>query len=1426
MRRATKRRLLILLSVALLASLGVTGVMKYRARKLHYQCVKWKNDGLAEKNAGNYAKAIEDLRQYRRYFPDDLAALQAFIEARSRVPAPGHQEIPETAAALEHFLAIDPTRTDLRHQLTSLYVLMGHDTEAMDSATRLLDQSQGDDVAALRVLALTNARLRRWDKSLAALDQLLKLAPTDLPNQIQRFMTMKEAGKPRDEIVRLAEQLLNAPENRLKDGSPDPRFELLKAVSLEITELASDTAAIDPNGKADKRTAPQLLRDAALRTPPDTQFSAILIERLKHFGLYDEALIALRRVVDAGGQPDAELALARRLFESSQWSELITRTEQLHPQTPESESELLAIRALALTATGKSSEAGAIQQKLALRTTESSALAWALIVQGAREPKTQDFKTLQTSLLKVENQSAYLEFYLGDTYSRLGESEMAVKLWDKAAADARTWSLPVECLANALLERGRFDAALAAARAAAFRSRDTHGNVTGSAAMTLIRAETARLDQTGDATTGNAITERRLLEQVDSVQKQNPGEPFTLPVQVALLGKLSKSETTAASKASRERAITIVQNVLIETGRPTEDVLLRLAVVNRMYNLGLEDECLNRSEKLYGLTPNLAMVRTSSLLAHAKRDDAMKLIRSAAHERKIGEPRAWDLALAKMLEAARDPEAPDAWKRLASSYPDSLAIQEAVINAASVQDNRDLVEQSIDRLQKLTGADGLMWRVAKARWILAGTTPPRIQLETAATLLNEVLKVSPDYSDAHYLLARCLESLGDAEGAIDHMTRAAGSPNSTVDLIRLLQSTGKSEKANQLLDQLSERSQLDPSLRRQVAMLLMQSGKARQAMELLAAGPNAGSEDLLTASLFDQQGNYARAKTICEALLKNPDPQTIGFAADLYASHAESALAAQTLSLLDNMRLFRGERELILAQHAARFGSPAETLAAFRAAAAAAPANALTWHSYVGWLLQRGMVNDAIAAADDGLKPLPNDLHLQAVVHEGNSLKAAASVPAFRPLLASLVDSNLPLATVTQALHAALALDTSAPATDSRPLKQLADQFPRLLSLQIYCIDALIQAGYYSDAISIAQRLGETFPSHPDGPRIAAQLLRATNQWTDCIAMAELWRERSVREKLAADVLIAAARIEMRQYSEAKKQLDGDVAGMQKSADSPIQKDAIATYATSLVLLGDSAGAYVLLDPILRADHKSRLRWASTAVQRFDEMAAKQAIEHVSSFAPPSDESEQIAVAESLANLSQRFGDKYLDAAIDRISPFMKQASPSTAILTAIGSLEEQRKHFDAADALFRKALQQDANAPITHNNLAMSLLRDPENHAALQEALLHARAAVKMLPLAQTYDTLARAYALNHDAENTVLAMKLSVRLEPGNISRRLDFVGLLLDLNERTEARAAADAIDIAMTSATDEGLRRRAALLRQRLDAPATASPAASR
>jgi tetratricopeptide (TPR) repeat protein len=178
--------------------------------------VAWKTEGLAATERGDWQVALDNLRPYLHYSPGDLAALKAYISARPHVETPKHTEVNETIGAMQRFLELDPRQKEMRQKLISLYIFIGQDTEARDNAETLLDQTDGKDAGALRVLALANARLKNWDKSMAAYDKLLKIEPYDLRAQMQRIWTMKEWGRPRAEIVKLSDDLLNAPESAVR----------------------------------------------------------------------------------------------------------------------------------------------------------------------------------------------------------------------------------------------------------------------------------------------------------------------------------------------------------------------------------------------------------------------------------------------------------------------------------------------------------------------------------------------------------------------------------------------------------------------------------------------------------------------------------------------------------------------------------------------------------------------------------------------------------------------------------------------------------------------------------------------------------------------------------------------------------------------------------------------------------------------------------------------------------------------------------------------------------------------------------------------------------------------------------------------------------------------------------------------------------
>ena len=1435
MNRIQKRRLLVLLAVVLVGVAGIAGVYKYRARQLHYKCVAWKSEGLAANARKDYPTAVDRLRAYRRYFPDDQVALQAFIAARPHVPEPHHQEIFETIAALQHFLALAPDLIDERRLLTRMHLDTRQDTEAKESAERLVKQTNGKDPEALRLLAEANTALKDYDNALKAYDRLLELAPTDLSSQIQRLNTLKNLGRPRREIVALAERLRVNPKNRLADGSEDPRFLLLKAIALQVVELSADpNLPSAPDVKRDDRTAVDLIRAAAKLNPPDAQFSVILVRQLNAFGMYEESMIALRRVADGGGRPDAEMALVRRLWEQRQWPELLTRSEKLIASVKtEVEPELLGLRAIALHASGKSTEARSLAGKLALKSVDPASVAWARIVDKEMNLAPLSPRALQEVLQKVENRDAYLEYYLADTYARMGELEWAVRIWTRSAQQSQTWALPMECLANALLERGRLDAANAAAQACASRARDSKGTLGGSAAMTLIRVEAATLDTDVESNGNNGTAERRLLEQVDSVQHNSPGEPFTLPIQVAMLSRISQIEKSAEGKAALERAKSIMKGILAEDQRPTEDVLLRLAVVNQGSPLGFEDACLDRCERLYGLGPNLAMIRAKSLFAKGLLAEGIRLVKAAAEKRSPGHDLAWEMAVARTLEMARDPEAKAKWRALAEGYPDLLGVQEAVLNAVSTQGERDVIDKSIERLKKLTGTDGLMWRVARARWLIDPASPPRADVEASASLLNEVLKSSPDYADAHFLLARCLEMLGDLDGAINHMgvavSRSPGSTPAAVQLVRLEQAAGHFEKANDLLEQLARRNIGDAQQRRQLGILFAQAGKTQRAMEFLDPIENAtaNAPDLLTASLYDQQGRYDQAKAACEALLKTPDPSIIQFAAGLYASHDDKERAAKALGLLDSLKLTGGLKESIIAQHLARFGTPAEAEQAFGAAVKAGSSNPTTWQGLIGWELHLGKGREAVEAAEDGLKLLPEDKGLLSVKQNAAILIKACQAPELRSLAAAIVESPSQRSEVAEAIDGILRLRSGEAVQTFKSIRGLADKSPLLMPLQLYCIDASRQDGHPDDAAMLAERLSNNFPSRPEGPQISAGLRLNAGQWLEAIHLAELWRERSLRSALFADMLMARARLELQQPLEAVNLMKPYRDAALAHPDLNAHADALGLYACGLVRVNDPASAYSILDPLLAKTPQWRARWLGIAIHYLNEEQCKQALEALSAITDPKAEAEQVALAEAWAYLSGRANGQYAAKAKQRLEALLKQPQPSAAVLAAMGFILETHGDDPGAEAFYRRAIQRDPAFYVANNNLAMVLLRKADDSGVRKEAESLAQTAVKSNPNAHSYDTLAHVQARNHDAA-ALVSMRTTIKLDPINLNRRIDLIGMLLDFNQRQEARVEIVSLESFVGNGLSEDARRKLQALRGRLEgkSPAATAPAASR
>ena len=112
-------------------------------------------------------------------------------------------------------------------------------------------------------------------------------------------------------------------------------------------------------------------------------------------------------------------------------------------------------------------------------------------------------------------------------------------------------------------------------------------------------------------------------------------------------------------------------------------------------------------------------------------------------------------------------------------------------------------------------------------------------------------------------------------------------------------------------------------------------------------------------------GQPDKALALCDELLKNPTPEAIQFVTNLLASQGQADRAAKILDGLERINLKPGERELIRAEYAAKFGDPKLALGYYKMAVTNAPTQPFVWRSYITFSIISSGMDDALKVIDE-----------------------------------------------------------------------------------------------------------------------------------------------------------------------------------------------------------------------------------------------------------------------------------------------------------------------------------------------------------------------------------------------------------------------------------------------------------------------------
>lgn len=1367
-RPKTMRRIMLLLTVVIVAGGVIAWLSVLSIRRGRTRIISLRKQAMASYQAGDYGKAVDLLGQYLdkgRAQHSDPEALFAYGKSRVSVAMPQNQQIFEGIQIFQLYLQEKPADPEARKLLLKLYVQAGYNQEAIKLTDQMLAANPAD-VAALEGKRGALSNQHNYDSALAVSRRLTELNPRSLRDQLATVLLMQAARKSNEQIIEYGQKVQ-------QQHPDDPRFAVVAAYAFKI-------AGQDQEARA-------RLEAAATQTPDDPEFVVSLAQMLDQNAMYAEADALVRRTAQKSTDLTLRRALAQRLWQDGDLGPLLEQTSDVSPGNSKSDSGLLGYRALALYETGKAAEAAPILTALTARAGDSTAAAWAIALRGrfsASPPApAQRLRLLQDAALRDPSNSI-IQLMVGTTYAEMGETELALLAWKQTAAQAPGWAHPWVLSARAMMAGGRYQEAVLAAEEAMRRAPQSK-----EPAITFVQAAYGNLQHGG-----SKADYKGLLHDLEQIQKLLPNEPQSLPLYVSAL----------SHDGRKAEAISALKSAAHADPRPGPEVLLQLAQVSDAEGLGMGDTLRSQAQQSSGMTPQVAAAEARALAQSGKPADGLALLQTAAKGHETEVP--WRLVIAVYRDSIGDPLAVKDWATLGDQNPTNLQVQTAILQSPARTQDRALWARSIDRVHALTGDQGLLWRIDRARWLLSGELTEKDKGE-AVNLLTDATRTAPALAEPHRLLAVALvrANRNNVTRAIAEMTAAAEAspddPAITAELARFLIDNDRSTDALAYIERLLKSPTLAAPVRHWAAQQLTLLGKNDRAIAVLederkSATPDL-DRDMLLAGLYRRAGKASQAADLYRQLLEQPAPDAAYFAqaADFFAARQDLSTAQKMLDRVAQMPLKPGDAELIRAGFAERWKQDDDALEQYRAATTAAPASENAWTALAGFFLRQQKFSQSAGAATEGLKNSPASESLKAIQRHATTLSGLSNAAELRPLvdLLSRDPLNVEAGEMLNVLADARKRGANDQAVASRA-QEVAEKFPHSMPVQVLAAQLQAQAGHYDRAAQLAQRAAAIAPAAVEPQALLAAVYFDSSDWDrsgDAIAR---WRALSSESPLAADLM--AARIDLqRPHPDPQAAIQLLAPYLSASLSQPQKDTILSLYTHALAASGRSDEAARLLQPLLPGSRYWRLLWLELAgAGQKDLTSATAWIEQVRPLIQLDAPQERAALARAWYGIGVQFDSSAaLANARDLLQPIVAAPDASGPVWMLWAMTTQSLGDYTAAEQGYRQVLKLAPASADAQNDLAYVLWLRGRGQD-LPEARRLAEAAVAASPaVASFYDTLARIQAQSGQTELAIKSFRTALQKDPGSLEAMIGLGDLLSkDTSRRGEAKVLIMEVD----------------------------------
>ena len=1347
----TKRgRLALVIGATVVLVAAGAGLYAHRASRQGAELARLLERGRAALEDGRPRAALARLERYVERRPSDPAGLVALGRARAAVPQPNGAHLERAKRILRRALNQDPDQRAATRHLIDLSLRTGQNERAARLAKHLLESGPEDpEVIANRARALY--RQVEYVRALPLLRRHNELEPLNVGVQLLTLATLKNLDRPDEQILAHADRLL-------RRAGREPACLLIAAVAQHIA---------GNNDRALNRA-----EEAARGDPPSADFVQRLVSLFDNAGRFDQARKVLAKGAEQLDAPVVRAMYARRLWQAGEWEAVVRHTPgersavSGRPDVRLPRLELRGLRAFALLELGETRPAEAIAEELEAADGPAPA-AWAAVLRSHRAlggASSRELASACREALSHYPDHPVLAYYVGEARSSLGERALAVAAWKDAAESAPAWAAPRTRLAAAELARGRHEQAFRYAQSASRRA-----GARGELMLILAHVLHARLRA------GHEVSPEKLGVFLDRLGGGGEGtNPRLLAISIDLT---ARDEGTEAARAALKRE-------LESDRRVPPGVLLTLARVSRLHDLGHAEACLDRYEKRYGRSPALATARARRLARNGEIDAALALFdppeTATAPEARIG----WLAARARFLQAHRPRRAVRAWIELADRFPENRRAQYLALRRNATWRNRAFARRAISRLEELGESESLAWRRARARFLIRHVDTES-SAKRALGLLRPIVRKVDRLPGAHELAARALVRMGRAKRALAHLERVREASDRPLELrlagARLAWRAGEGATARDALEAVLASDEATRGQKRRAVGLLYQQGaleRARAALVELHGGEPVAADPLL-ARLHMRLGETQKALAVAEKLLESPSLDRIDLAVRIRIAAGRREGAAAAIEKLETVEAPASAVELVRASYHERLGEREEAIAAYERAVEAAPASPRPWLRRIAFALEEGDLDRTRALIERAAEPVDGHPAIRTLAEEPELLEPVERTPALRSLVRALL--NRP--SYRREAAEALRLFREAPG-DKRVarLQKLSDREPRFYALRMLICRLRLARGEPERAAQMARRIAKRFPNRARPAWLAARALAEANRWTEALSMAKRWRRLSFTNPVPAELMIARAEM---QLGRPRRALQWTKRRIERVQGNPSEHAGLLErHARALLASGRPEKARQLLEPLIERGARWRRAFAQLAAFGLrDAERAASWLRRAEDATPPEARDERMSLARLFYTLGERADDPALrDHAIGMIEGLVERGLTSAAVWANLGTLRLQAEQREKAADAFRRALEADPEHAMACNNLAMILVEKGEN---LERALELARIVHRKRPKSpEVIDTLALVQLKLGRPAEAAARWREALELAPDRPAWRLSLVEALLEQGKRGEA------------------------------------------